>query len=110
MVPLHCTAHGKALLSGLDHEGLRRIFGSGPLPIHTKRTIGTLTELAAACAEIQQQGYATDEAQFREGLRCVAAPIRAKRGMIVGSIGGNLRTTRHGAGRRVIRALLSRTE
>jgi len=87
MVPLHCTAHGKALLSGLDLGELRRIFGPGPLPIHTKRTIGTLSELAGACAEIRQQGYATDEAEFREGLRCVAAPIRAQRGMIVGSIG-----------------------
>jgi IclR family acetate operon transcriptional repressor len=87
MVPLHCTAHGKALLAGLDREELRRIFGSAPLPIHTKRTIGSITELAKACAQIQEQGYATDEAEFREGLRCVAAPIRAQRGMIVGSIG-----------------------
>src|SRR5436190_6519103 len=70
MVPLHCTAHGKALLAGLDVAELRRIFGSGPLPIHTKQTIGTLSELATACAEILQQGYATDEAEFREGLRC----------------------------------------
>src|SRR5260370_31853579 len=52
-----------------------------------KRTIGTLSELAAAWTDIQQKGYATDEAEFREGLRCVAAPIRAQRGMIVGSIG-----------------------
>src|SRR5437016_2279710 len=87
MVPLHCTAHGKALLAGLDREELRRIFGSAPLPIHTKRTIGSIAELAQACAQIQEQGYATDEAEFREGLRCVAAPIRAQRGIIVGSIG-----------------------
>ena len=87
MVPLHCTAHGKALLSGLDRAELRRIFGSGPLPIHTKQTIGTLAELAEACATIEQQGYATDEAEFREGLRCVAAPIRTQRGLIIGSIG-----------------------
>src|SRR5437016_8784584 len=99
MVPLHCTAHGKALLTGLDREELRRIFGSGPLAIHTKRTIGTLSDLAAACAEIQQQGYATDEAEFREGLRCVAAPIRAQRGMIVGSIGISAPAERFPVGR-----------
>ena len=87
MVPLHCTAHGKALLAGLSREELRTIFGSTPLSIHTKQTIATLTDLAKACAEIQEQGYATDDAEFREGLRCVAAPIRAQRGMIVGSIG-----------------------
>src|SRR5262249_19966490 len=87
MVPLHCTAHGKALLSGLDREELRRIFSSAPLSVYTKQTIGTLSDLARACAEIHRQGYATDNAEFREGLRCVAAPIRAQRGMIVGSIG-----------------------
>src|SRR5215831_4837196 len=39
MAPLHCTAHGQALLSGLDRSELRRTFGSGPLAIHTKQTI-----------------------------------------------------------------------
>src|ERR1700681_1062636 len=43
MVPLHCTAHGKALLSGLELGELRRIFGSGPLPVYTQQTIGTLS-------------------------------------------------------------------
>jgi DNA-binding IclR family transcriptional regulator len=87
MVPLHCTAHGKALLAGLDRAGLRRIFGDSPLRVYTKNTIGTIARLAEKCAEIQAQGYATDDAEFREGLRCVAAPIRAQKGMVVGSIG-----------------------
>jgi DNA-binding IclR family transcriptional regulator len=87
MVPLHCTAHGKALLVGLDRDELRAIFGNAPLPVHTKQTVGTLSDLARVCAEIKDLGYATDDAEFREGLRCVAAPIRAQRGMIVGSIG-----------------------
>src|SRR3981081_526009 len=38
MVPLHCTAHGKALLAGLNRDELRGIFGSAPLAIHTKQT------------------------------------------------------------------------
>jgi IclR family acetate operon transcriptional repressor len=87
MVPLHCTAHGKALLSGLDRAELRRIFGDSPLAVYTKSTIGTIAGLAEKCAEIQARGYATDDAEFREGLRCVAAPIRAQKGMVVGSIG-----------------------
>jgi DNA-binding IclR family transcriptional regulator len=87
MVPLHCTAHGKALLSGLDHAGLDHIFGNAPLGVYTRQTIGTIADLARTCAEIDQQGYATDDAEYREGLRCVAAPIRAQKGMVVGSIG-----------------------
>jgi len=87
MVPLHCTAHGKALLAGLDREALDHIFGNAPLGVYTRQTIGTIADLARTCAEIHQQGYATDDAEYREGLRCVAAPIRAQKGMVVGSIG-----------------------
>ena len=87
MVPLHCTAHGKALLAGLGREELLRIFGSESLTVYTKQTIGTVDELATCCTEIQERGYSTDNGEFREGLRCVAASIRAQKGMIVGSIG-----------------------
>ena len=87
LVPLHCTAHGKALLAGLKRDDLRRIFGSSQLPVHTKQTIASIAELERACARIAARGYAADDGEFREGLRCVAAPIRAQKGMIVGSIG-----------------------
>src|SRR5882672_8127045 len=69
MVPLHCTAHGKALLAGLDRDELGRIFGSSPLGVYTQRTISTVAELAKNCAVIQQQGFATDDTEYREGLR-----------------------------------------
>jgi IclR family acetate operon transcriptional repressor len=87
MVPLHCTAHGKALLSGLRREELDHIFGDAPLGVYTRQTIGAIADLARTCTEIDRQGYATDDAEYREGLRCVAAPIRAQKGMVVGSIG-----------------------
>jgi IclR family acetate operon transcriptional repressor len=87
MVPLHCTAHGKALLAGLNHEELLRLLGAAPLVTHTKRTIGTAKALAKACAEIDVMGYAVDDNEFQEGLRCVAAPIRTANRMIIGSIG-----------------------
>ena len=87
MVPLHCTAHGKALLAGLDRDELGRIFGAAPLAVYTKQTIGTSLICAKAAPRSNSQGYATDDAEYREGLRCVAAPIRAQKGMVVGSIG-----------------------
>ena len=87
MVPLHCTAHGKALLAGLNHEELLRLLGTAPLPTYTKQTISTAKALAKACAEIQTKGYAFDDNEFQEGVRCVAAPIRAEGGVVIGSIG-----------------------
>src|SRR3979411_849518 len=63
LVPLHCTAHGKALLSGMGRGELVRFFGSKSPAVHTKQTIATVTKLAKVCAEIQDQGYASDEAE-----------------------------------------------
>ena len=54
---------------------------------YTKQTVGTVAQLAHTCAQIRAQGYASDDGEFQEGVRCVAAPIRAHSGMIIGSIG-----------------------
>jgi DNA-binding IclR family transcriptional regulator len=87
LVPLHCTAHGKALLADADERELRSHFGPGPLQKFTKNTIIDIPALAKVCSTIKKQGFATDEAEHREDLRCVAAPIRVHDGLIVGSIG-----------------------
>src|SRR5258708_29897887 len=39
MVPLHCTAHGKALLAGVRPDELRRVFGGHPRPVPPKQTL-----------------------------------------------------------------------
>jgi DNA-binding IclR family transcriptional regulator len=93
-VPLYCSGHGKALLAGLDERALKKLFGTKPLERHTKRTICSIRALAKACAEIEALGYATDDAEFVEGVRCLAAPIRDKDGAIVGSIGISAPLTR----------------
>jgi IclR family transcriptional regulator, acetate operon repressor len=87
MVPLYCTAHGKALLADLSLQELESLLGPGPLRGYTNRTISAVPQLATVCAQIKAQHFATDDGEFQEGIRCVAAPIRAESGMIIGSIG-----------------------
>jgi DNA-binding IclR family transcriptional regulator len=87
MVPLYCTAHGKALLADYGADELTRIFGMTPFPPYTKKTIRTVPELTKICSEIRAKGYAADNGEFQEEVRCAAAPIRAENGTIVGSIG-----------------------
>jgi IclR family acetate operon transcriptional repressor len=87
LVPLYSTAHGKALLADLGQNELRSIFGSEPLQNFAKPTIKTIAALATECACVQERGYALDEAEFIEGMCCVAAPIRSNDGMVVGSVG-----------------------
>ena len=87
LVPLYCTSHGKALIADFTLEELKALYGTRTLPAHTKHTVTSITELARACEKIRQNGYASDDAEFQEGVRCVAAPIRDRDGAIIGSIG-----------------------
>jgi DNA-binding IclR family transcriptional regulator len=87
LVPLYATAHGKALLADSDEAHLRSIFGSDKLETYTKTTISSIPALVKECVGIRQRGYSLDEAEYMEGVRCVAAPIRLSSGVIVGSVG-----------------------
>ncbi len=87
LTPLYCTAHGKALLADYSRAELEALFGAGPLPAHTARTIVSVSQLAADCTAIRESGIATDDAEYQDGIRCMAAPIRDREGLIVGSIG-----------------------
>jgi IclR family transcriptional regulator, acetate operon repressor len=93
-VPLHATAHGKALIADMDVAELRALFGTAPLQTRTKKTITSIEKLAKACANIRAEGYAIDDGEFLEEIRCVAAPIRDQDGDIVASIGISAPTTR----------------
>jgi len=93
LVPLYCTAHGKALLTDFDEAALRKQFGQGPLQRYTNTTITSIKALAKECATIQEQGYATDDSEYLPGMRCIAAAIRFGND-IVGSIGISAPATR----------------
>lgn len=87
LTPLYCTAHGKALLADHGPAELADLFGTELMRAYTEKTIITMAGLVKACAEIKSQGFATDDEELTEGIRCVAAPIRDKDGGIIGSIG-----------------------
>src|SRR5947209_16471374 len=87
LVPLYCTSHGKALLADFGQQDLKNLFGEKPLKAWTKNTMLSTTELAKACEEIRKRGYATDDSEYLEGVRCIAAPIRDREGAVIASIG-----------------------
>jgi IclR family transcriptional regulator, acetate operon repressor len=98
-VPLYCTAHGKALLADCGAAELKGIFGAARFQAYTARTIVSLHRLAEHCASIKAEGFAMDDAEFQEGIRCLAAPIRDKDGRIAASIGISAPLTRFPPGR-----------
>jgi DNA-binding IclR family transcriptional regulator len=86
-VPLYCTAHGKALLADYGLAELKALFGSADLQRYTPTTIVSIKQLAKECAAIKAAGVAVDGEEYMPGVRCIAAPVRDRDGMIVASIG-----------------------
>jgi DNA-binding IclR family transcriptional regulator len=58
--------------------------------------IGSIKQLAQACAKIKAQDFARNEAEFLEKVRCVEAPIRY---MVVMTIAVSVPVTRFSQGR-----------
>jgi len=103
-MPLHCTAHGKALLADFGLTELKGLYGTTPLERYTAQTSVSLTDLANACALVRDQGYSIDGGEYLEDVRCVAAPVRDRGGLVVGSIGVSAPSTRMQEGRDAVLA------
>ncbi|WP_226482851.1 IclR family transcriptional regulator [Natrinema amylolyticum] len=72
---LHNTALGKAILAHLPKERVQEIVDRHGLPSATERTITDVDELFEALAEIRDRGFAFDDEERINGLRCVAVPL-----------------------------------
>ncbi len=83
---LHCTALGKTLLAYQPEQTLQDLLRAG-LRRFTSRTITTPRRLQAELQRIRQEGYALDNEEFEDGLRCIAAPVRDHSNAVVASLG-----------------------
>jgi IclR family acetate operon transcriptional repressor len=63
------------------------------------RTSVSLPDLAKACAAVRAEGCSIDDGEYLEDVRCVAAPIRDRGGLVIGSIGVSAPATRMSRGR-----------
>lgn len=82
----HCSGVGKVLLAHLPADELRRIVASCGLPRYTKNTITDPARLDEELALVRRRGYAVDNEEIMDGLRCVAAPIRDHTGKVCAAI------------------------
>lgn len=73
--PLHASGIGKVLLAQAAPDQLERAL-SRPLQGYTRRTIVGPDSLLRALSEVRVRGYAVDDEERTEGMRCVAAGIR----------------------------------
>jgi DNA-binding IclR family transcriptional regulator len=85
-LPLHCSAVGKVLMSGMTEEEVERIIEQQGLPGFTENTITDRKALAVELAKIREEGLALDDEEYDIGLRCLAAPVKDSRGRVVAAI------------------------
>lgn len=85
-MPIHCTALGKALLAYRPRSEWRRYVETNGLPARTARTITCPDQFYAELENVRRQGYAWDQLENEDGIRCVAAPVRDANGDVVAAI------------------------
>lgn len=74
-LPMHCSGLGKALLAYKTDADVTRIAEEKGLAAMTRRTITSLPRLLAELEKVRSRGYAMDDGEIMDNLRCVAAPI-----------------------------------
>jgi DNA-binding IclR family transcriptional regulator len=72
--PLYCTALGKAYLAFQEENALEKLFPE-ELEAYTQRTITSIPKLKRHLDRIRQTGYAVDDEEYIDGIRCTAAPV-----------------------------------
>lgn len=75
-VHMHSSALGKAILAQLPGERVEGIVDRHGLPGATPKTITDRATLAEELERSRERGFAVDDEERLEGLRCVAAPVR----------------------------------
>ena len=74
--PAYCTAVGKAMLAELPDAEVNDIVRRWGLKAITAKTITTAAALRTELKAIRSRGYAIDNEEKEEGLRCVSASVR----------------------------------
>lgn len=75
-VPAHCTAVGKVQLAYKCEEDKRRIIKETGLKPFTSNTITDEKVFLKHLEDVAQKGYAFDDEEYEEEVRCVACPVR----------------------------------
>jgi len=85
-VYLHCTGCGKVLLAYQPDSVIASIIAETGLPGFTDTTITDPGQLKQELEMIRQQGYAIDNGEQEEGVRCIAAPVYDPRGKVIAAL------------------------
>lgn len=84
--PVHASASGKIFLAHLSNDEREKIFKSIKLQPFTQRTIVDAKKSRLELDAIRKHGYAIDDAEREEGVRCIAAPVFNAHGRVIAAV------------------------
>jgi DNA-binding IclR family transcriptional regulator len=73
--PVHCTSVGKAILAFLPEDRAEDVVRRTRFERFTHRTIATPEALRIEIEKTRRRGYAVDDEELEDGLRCIAVPL-----------------------------------
>jgi DNA-binding IclR family transcriptional regulator len=84
--PAYCTAVGKAMLAELPETEVSKIVRRWGLKTITPNTIRTAAALKVELQRVRARGYAIDDEEKEEGLRCIGAAVRSHSGKLAAAM------------------------
>ncbi len=84
---LHCSAPGKILLAYAVKEDLRAFFEGIELEKKTEQTITDIDTLIKEVERTKRRGYALDNREYHNDVRCLAVPVYDAFGNVIAGIG-----------------------
>lgn len=84
-VPVHATASGKALVAYQDAEVVDEVL-SDSLQSYTRATITRHDAFRHELARVREAGLALDRQEGKDGLICLALPVRDRGGSVVAAV------------------------
>jgi DNA-binding IclR family transcriptional regulator len=84
--PLYCTSQGKAILAFSPENAAAEIVRSLQFKAFTRNTITKAARLKEELDRIRKCGYAIDNEELEEDLRCVGAPVFNHAGEVIAAL------------------------
>ena len=81
-LPAHATSSGKATLSQMSSEELRRLYPHEALDRIADNTITSRTKLERALETVRRRGYALSNEESEDGVASVAVPVASPSGVL----------------------------
>ncbi|RMD45178.1 MAG: IclR family transcriptional regulator [Aquificota bacterium] len=86
LLPMYASASGKIHLADMDEEELEDFFKHVKLIPFTRKTIIDKGKLEKHILDVKKNGYAIDDEEWEEEVRCLSVPVRDYTGKVAAGI------------------------